>query len=59
MSIMLLKEFAKLDANIDMIKKNVNRAELDPKIMSTGLNIKILKAIYYHTNGYIATKITK
>lgn len=52
---MLLKEFIKLNAKIDMIIKNVNRAELNSKIVST----KILKAIYYHRNGYVATKITK
>ena len=39
----LLKEFVKLNANMDVIIKNVKRLELNTKVMSAALNTQILK----------------
>ena len=42
---MLLKEFMKLNANMDKIIKTVKRAQLNAKIVSVVLNIQTLKII--------------
>ena len=43
--IILLKEFIKLNANMDMITKNVERVELNTKIESIASNTQTLKMI--------------
>ena len=43
--IIFLKEFTKLNANADMIIKNVKLAELNTRIVSAVLNTQALKII--------------
>ena len=44
--ITFLQEFIKLNVNMEMIVKNVKRAELNKKIANAALDIKTLKMIY-------------
>ena len=41
--IILLEDFIKLNANMDVIIKNTKRLELNTKVMSAALNTQILK----------------
>ena len=45
LSIIFLKEFIKLNVNMDMIIKNVKKSELNIKIVSAFLNMQTLKMI--------------
>ena len=58
MSIVSLKEFIKLNVNMDMIIKNAKHVELDTKIVSAILNTQTLKMISF-ANVYAVTGITK
>ena len=58
MSIVSLKEFIKLNVNMDMIIKNAKHVELDTKIVSAVLNTQTLKMISF-ANVYAVTGITK
>ena len=56
---MLLKEFINLDANIDMIIKNLENVELNTNIVSAILKIKTVETIYQYTDSFVAVEITK
>ena len=55
MSIILLKEFIKLNVNMDMIIKDAWSAELNSKILNDALKIQILKVI----NACVTLRFTK
>ena len=59
LSIILLKEFRKLNVNMDMIITNVKHVELNTKTVSAVLNTQALKMIEQYINVYVVTRITK
>ena len=57
--IILLKEFIKLNLNMDKKIESEKRVELNSNIVSPVSNTQTLKVIYQNQNVYVAEKITK
>ena len=57
--IILLKEFIKLNVNIDIIIKHVKRVELNTNIVSAALNTQTLKMIEQKKKISVTIRITK
>ena len=55
--IIFLKEFIKLNVNMDTMIKNVKLAELNISILTVFLNAQILKMVEQNINVYVVIKI--
>ena len=57
--IILLKEFIKLNFNVNSIITNIKLAQLNKNIVTAFFNTQALKMIEWNTNVYFATRIIK
>ena len=57
--IILLKEFIKLNFNVNSIITTIKLAQLNKNIVTAFFNTQALKMIEWNTNIYFATRIIK